>query len=108
MTQDEPLGYVFVSEVYNVTWRVPESEAKEFVQKRKSKKEEFARHQQSEEGHKPERVEQKVQQHGGAEGGDLGSGSRGFEDIGATGSESDQSKFQKQHDERSSEEEKKR
>ena len=29
--EDQPLGYVFVSETYHVTWRVPEEEAQEFV-----------------------------------------------------------------------------
>ena len=30
-SQDDPLGYVFVSETYRVTWKVPEDEATEFV-----------------------------------------------------------------------------
>ena len=53
-----PLGYVFVRESYHVTWRVPEEEANEFVYKRKSKKDEFAKSQQDEKkGMKAERVE---------------------------------------------------
>ena len=56
--QEEPVGYVFVSEVYNVTWRVPENEAKEFVQKRRTKKDEFAKqHEKEAGGSKAERVE---------------------------------------------------
>ena len=68
-----------MSEVYQVTWRVPENEANTFVQKRKSKKDDFAKS----ETHKPERIQQKVESHGGAEGGELGKNmGRGFEDIG--------------------------
>ena len=69
-SQDDPLGYVFVSETYRVTWKVPEDEATEFVQDRKSKKDEFAKqHQKEMKGEtKAEKVEQTVEkQQKGAE-----------------------------------------
>jgi hypothetical protein len=43
--QENPEGYVFVREVYTVTWSVPEEEASEFMQNRRSKKEDFAKQQ---------------------------------------------------------------
>jgi hypothetical protein len=76
---------------YNVTWRVPEEKANEFVNKRKSKKHEFAQQQQEGE-HKAEHVEQRVErQEDKSSGGDTGKHTydRGFEDIGGT----DQGKF---------------
>ena len=47
------MGYVYISEVYNVTWTVPEEEANEFVNRRRQRKHEFA-HQTKERGLKDE------------------------------------------------------
>ena len=55
--QRKPLGFVWVSETYEVTWRVPRDKAQDFVNKRRSKKDDF---QKQEQDHKPEKVEQNV------------------------------------------------
>ena len=94
-----------MSESYHVTWSVPENDANEFVQHRKSKKDEFSNQADKGQG-TAQRVEQKVEAHGGPKmrGQSMGEGGgrtfdREFEDIGGSGPSakghvsSDQDKF---------------
>ena len=84
---------MFISEVYNVTWTVPEEEANEFVNRRRQRKQEFAHHSKEQGLRGEPHVEQKFHRRGwqtqrGA-GGQGGTIDRGFEDIGATGGASE-------------------
>ena len=85
---------MFISEVYNVTWTVPEEEANEFVNRRRQRKQEFAHHSKEQGLRGEPHVEQKFHRRGGqtqrgAGGGQGGTIDRGFEDIGATGGASE-------------------
>ena len=96
---------MLISEVYNVTWTVPEEEANEFVNRRRQKKQEFAHHSKEHGLRGEPHVEQKFHRHDGAtQRGAEGQGGtidRGFEDIGATGGASEGEKQAKGGDSQS-------